>query len=193
MTLKKIVLDLETQKSFQEVGGRGKNHLLKISVCGIYSYDTDKYQVFREHELSKLSSILQTADQVIGYNIVDFDFQVLQPYLNFDVKTIPALDLLVEIVKVIGHRIKLEDVAQATLGKGKSGSGMDALLYFKQGRWDNLEKYCLDDVKVTKQVYDYALKNGKLLYKDFFKSKEMPIKIEEATQRVGVLHQAALF
>ncbi len=191
--LKKIVLDLETQKSFQEVGGRGKNHLLKISVCGIYSYDTDKYQVFREHELSKLSAILQTADQVIGYNIIDFDFQVLQPYLNFDVKTIPALDLLVEIVKVIGHRIKLEDVAQATLGKGKSGSGMDALLYFKQGRWDNLEKYCLDDVKVTKQVYDYALKNGKLLYKDFFKSKEMPIKIEEATQRVGVLHQAALF
>jgi DEAD/DEAH box helicase domain-containing protein len=191
--LKKIVLDLETQKSFQEVGGRGKNHLLKISVCGIYSYDTDKYQVFREHELSKLSSILQTADQVIGYNIIDFDFQVLQPYLNFDVKTIPALDLLVEINKVIGHRIKLEDVAQATLGKGKSGSGMDALLYFKQGRWDNLEKYCLDDVKVTKQIYDYAFKNGKLLYKDFFKSKEMPIKIEEATQRVGVLHQAALF
>jgi DEAD/DEAH box helicase domain-containing protein len=167
--------------------------LLKISVCGIYSYDTDKYQIFREHELSKLSTILQTADQVIGYNIIDFDFQVLQPYLNFDVKTIPALDLLVEIVKVIGHRIKLEDVAQATLGKGKSGSGMDALLYFKQGRWDNLEKYCLDDVKVTKQIYDYALKNGKLLYKDFFKSKEMPIKIEEAKQKVGVLHQAALF
>jgi major membrane immunogen (membrane-anchored lipoprotein) len=67
------------------------------------------------------------------------------------------------------------------------------LLYFKQGRWDNLEKYCLDDVKVTKQIYDYAFKNGKLLYKDFFKSKEMPIKIEEAKQRMGVQHQAALF
>ncbi len=191
--LKKIVLDLETQKSFQEVGGRGKNHLLKISVCGIYSYDTDKYQIFREHELTKLSPILQTADQIIGFNIKDFDFQVLQPYLNFDVNTLPYLDILEEIEKVLGHRIKLEDVAQGTLGKGKSGSGMDALLYFKQGRWDNLEKYCLDDVKVTKQVYDYALKNGKLLYKDFFKSKEMPIKIQEATQRVGVMHQPALF
>ena len=80
--LKKIVLDLETQKSFQDVGGRGKNHLLKISVCGIYDYSTDRFQIFEEHELSKLSPILQTADQIIGYNIKDFDFEVLRPYLN---------------------------------------------------------------------------------------------------------------
>lgn len=191
--LKKIVLDLETQKSFQEVGGRGKNHLLKVSVCGIYRYDLDKYQIFREHELSKLSPILQTSDQIIGYNIKDFDFQVLQPYLNFDISQVPYLDLLEEIDKILGHRIKLEDVAQATLGKGKSGSGLDALLFFKQGRFDALEKYCLDDVKVTKQIYDYALNNKKLLYKDFFKTKEIPITILEATERAGVMHQAALF
>jgi DEAD/DEAH box helicase domain-containing protein len=193
MKLKKIVLDLETQKSFQEVGGRGKNHLLKISVCGIYSYETDKYSIFEEHELGKLSPILQTADQIIGYNIKDFDFEVLKPYLNFDIFTIPYLDLLEEIANNLGHRIKLEDVAQGTLGAGKSGSGLQAILYYKNGRMDLLKKYCLDDVKVTKQIYDYALKNGKLLYKDFFKTKEMPIKIQEAKQRVGVLHQAALF
>jgi len=51
----------------------------------------------------------------------------------------------------------------------------------------------LDDVKITKQVYDYVLKNGKLLYKDFFKTKEIPLKILEAVPRVGVKHQAALF
>ncbi len=191
--LKKIVLDLETQKSFDDVGGRGKNHLLKISVCGIYDYTTDKYQIYREHEIPKLASLLQTADQIIGYNIKDFDFEVLRPYLNFNIDNVPYLDLLEEIAKAIGHRIKLEDVAQATLGKGKSGSGLDALLYFKQGRWDVLEKYCLDDVKVTKQVYDYVLKNGKLLYKDFFKVKEIPLKVLEPVQRQGVKHQAALF
>ncbi|MBL8030606.1 MAG: ribonuclease H-like domain-containing protein [Candidatus Doudnabacteria bacterium] len=191
--LKKIVLDLETQKSFDDVGGRGKNHLLKISVCGIYDYTTDKYSIYREHEIPKLGSLLQTADQIIGYNIKDFDFEVLRPYLNFNIDTVPYLDLLEEIAKAIGHRIKLEDVAQATLGKGKSGSGKDALLYFKQGRWDTLEKYCLDDVKVTKQVYDYVFKTGKLLYKDFFKVKEIPLKVSEPLQRQGVKHQAALF
>ena len=191
--LKKIVLDLETQKLFEEVGGRGKNHLLKISVVGIYDYSTDKYQVFREHEIPKLSSILQTADQVIGFNIKDFDFEVLRPYLNFNIDDLPYCDLLLEITKVLGHRIKLEDVAQATLGKGKSGDGKEAVMYFRQGRWDSLEKYCLDDVKITKQIYDYVLKNKKLLYKDFFKAKEVPIKLEDAVQRQGVMHQAALF
>lgn len=191
--LKKIVLDLETQKSFQEVGGRGKNHLLKVSVACIYDYSTDRYQAFEEYELSKLGPILQTADQIIGYNIKDFDFEVLQPYLNFNLSEIPYLDLLAEIEKVLNHRIKLEVVAQGTLGSGKSGSGTEALLFYKNGRMDLLKKYCLDDVKITKQIYDYALKNGKLLYKDFFKTKEIPLKIAEAAPRLGVKHQAALF
>ncbi len=191
--LKKIVLDLETQKAFEDVGGRGKNHLLKISVCGIYDYSADKYLIFEERELSKLSPILETADQIIGYNIIDFDFEVLKPYLNFDISQVPYLDILKEIEKVLGHRIKLEDVAQATLGTGKSGSGKEALLYFKNGRMDLLKKYCLDDVKLTRQIYEYALKNQKLLYRDFFKIKEMPMQILEAVARAGVKHQAALF
>ena len=191
--LKKIVLDLETQKSFQEVGGRGKNHLLKVSVAGIYDYSTDKYSVYEEHEIPKLGSILQTADQIIGFNIKDFDFEVLKPYLNFDIFRVPYLDLLEEIEKVLHHRIKLELVAQGTLGSGKSGSGLEALLYFKQGRMDLLKKYCLDDVKITKQIYDYALRNQKVLYKDFFKTKEAGLKIAEAVPRMGVQHQTALF
>ena len=184
--LKKIVLDLETQKSFQDVGGRGKNHLLKVSVCCIYDYSTGKYSSYEEHELAKLAPILQTADQIIGYNIKDFDFEVIQPYLNFNINEVPALDLL-------HHRIKLDIVAQGTLGTGKSGNGLEAILYYQNGRMDLLKKYCLDDVKITKQVYDYALKNGKLLYKDFFKTKEIALKIMEAVPRIGVQHQAALF
>jgi len=193
MSLKKIVLDLETQKSFQEVGGRGKNHLLKVSVAVIYDYSTGKYTAYEEHELPKLSPILQSADQIIGYNIKDFDFEVIQPYLNFDISQVPYLDLLSEIEKVLGHRIKLELVAQGTLGSGKSGSGLEAILYYQNGRMDLLKKYCTDDVKITKQIYDYALKNGKVLYKDFFKTKEIPLKLMEPEPRVGVKTQAALF
>jgi DEAD/DEAH box helicase domain-containing protein len=191
--LKKIVLDLETQKSFQEVGGRGKNHLLKISVACIYNYSTDKYSSYEEGEIGKLAPILQTADQIIGYNIKDFDFEVIQPYLNFDILKIPYLDLLEEIEKVLRHRIKLDLVAQGTLGSGKTGSGLEALLFYKNGRMDLLRKYCLDDVKITKQVYDYAMKNGKILYKDFFKTKEVLLKIADAVPRLGVQHQTALF
>ncbi len=191
--LKKIVLDLETQKSFEEVGGRGKNHLLKISVCVIYDYSTGKYISYEEHEIPKLGEVLQTADQIIGYNIKDFDFEVLQPYLNFDIFQVPYYDILEELAKVLGHRIKLESVAQGTLAAGKSGNGLEAILYYKNGRMDLLKKYCTDDVKITKQIYDYALKNQKILYRDFFKMKEIPLKVAEPQPRMGVMHQAALF
>lgn len=191
--LKKIVLDLETQKSFEEVGGRGRNHLLKVSVCGIYDYSTNQYTIYEEHELPKLASVLQTADQIIGFNIKNFDFAVLQPYMNFDVNTLPYYDLLEEIEKVIGHRVKLESVAQGTIGSGKSGNGLEALLYYKNGRMDLLKKYCLDDVRVTKEVYDYALKNQKLLYRDYFNIREMPVQCAEPNSRSGVFHQAVLF
>ncbi len=191
--LKKIVLDLETQKTFDEVGGRGKNHLLKISVCGVYFYESDRYVCYEERELAQLAPLLQAADQIIGFNIRDFDFQVLQPYVNFELTQVPYLDLLVEIERALGHRIKLEAVAQGTLGSGKSGTGLDAITYFRSGRMDQLKKYCLDDVRVTRQVYDYAMKNSKVLYKDFFATREIPLKLSEAVPRSGVVSQGALF
>lgn len=191
--LKKIVLDLETQKSFEEVGGRGKNHLLKVSVCGIYDYSTDQYSIYEEHEMPRLGSLLQSADQIIGFNIKNFDFEVLRPYMNFNVDQLPYYDILEEIERVIGHRIKLESVAQGTIGSGKSGNGLEALLYFKNGRMDLLKKYCLDDVKVTKQVYDFALKNQKLLYRDYFNIRELPVTCSEPISREGVMRQEVLF
>jgi DEAD/DEAH box helicase domain-containing protein len=191
--LKKIVLDLETQKSFEDVGGRGKNHLMKVSVCGIYDYSLDRYSIFEEHELPRLGVILQAADQIIGYNIKNFDFAVLQPYLNFDLGKIPYYDMLEEIEKVIGHRIRLDDVAKGTIGSGKTGNGLEALLYYKNDRMDLLKKYCLDDVRITKEVYDYALKNQKLLYRDYFNIRELPITCLEPYNRAGVLRQEVLF
>lgn len=191
--LKKIVLDLETQKSFDDVGGRGKNHLLKVSVCGVYNYITDQYSIYEEHELPHLAPLLQSADQIIGFNIKQFDFEVLQPYLNFNIFEVPYYDILQEIEKVIGHRIKLESVAQGSLGTGKSGNGLEALLYYKNGKMSELKKYCLDDVKITKAVYEYALKNQKLLYRDYFQVRELPIKCTEPVSRVGVLTQKVLF
>ncbi len=191
--LKKIVLDLETQKSFDEVGGRGKNHLLKVSVCGIYDYSQDKYLIFEEHELPRLAPILQSADQIIGFNIKSFDFEVLQPYMNFNLGELPYYDLLEEIDRAIGHRVSLETVAQGTIGSGKSGNGLEAILYFRNNRLDLLKKYCLDDVKVTRLVYEYALKNQKLLYRDYFSIKPVPMVCAEPVSRVAVQRQEVLF
>lgn len=191
--MKKIVLDLETQKLFDEVGGRGKNHLLKISVCGIYESDTDKFTIYEESQMAKLGELLQSADQIIGFNIKDFDFEVLQPYVNFDVHTLPYLDIIEDVESHLNHRIGLQSIAQGTLGEGKSGNGKEAILYYRNGRMDLLKKYCLDDVRITRDVYNYGMKNQKILYKDFFEIKEIPVAWKEPEPKVAVQKQVSLF
>ncbi|HEV8601601.1 MAG TPA: ribonuclease H-like domain-containing protein [Patescibacteria group bacterium] len=193
MAANKIVLDLETQKSFDEVGGRDKNHLLKVSVVGVYSYQKDQFLCFAEDQMYRLQELLASADQIIGFNIKNFDYQVLQPYLSFNLNEIPTLDILQEVEKIIGHRVKLDNLAQMTLGTGKSGDGLEALKLYKQGRMDDLKKYCLDDVRITRDLYDYVSKYSKLLFKDYFETKEIQIHFNEPEIRKPLIRQTALF
>ena len=173
----KLVLDLETQREFNEVDGR-KPELLGVSCVGIYSYEEDRYEAYLEADLkTKLASRLQSADLIIGFNIRRFDMPVLQPYLPFSISTVPVLDIMEEVVKNLGHRLSLDTLAQATLGRGKSGSGLDALRWFKEGRFDLITKYCLDDVKLTKELYDYGKQHGRLFATSRFSEEKLQIPV----------------
>ena len=156
-----VVLDIETQKGFNEVD-RKKLHLLKVSVACIYDSKADAYFSFEENQMLKLEEYLKKADLIIGFNVRDFDFEVLAPYLLTPVKNFPVLDLLVEFEKARGHRISLQSIAQATLNSSKSGSGWDAIQLFKDGKMEELKRYCIDDVRLTKDIYEYGLKHQKV-------------------------------
>lgn len=173
----KLVLDLETQKEFSEVEGR-KPELLGVSVVGVYSYETNRYDAYLEADLrDKLAPRLQAAELLIGFNSRRFDLPVLQPYLPYDGSALPMLDIMEEVVKNLGHRVSLDSIAQATLGRGKSGSGLDALRWFKEGRFDLITKYCLDDVKLTKEVYDYGKEHGRLFATSRFGGEKLQIPV----------------
>jgi len=159
----KIVLDLETQKTFDEVGGRNYEDLL-ISVVGVYRYETDSYECYLEKELHLLENLLIDCPLVIGFNHRKFDLPVLQRYVQVDTTQIPLLDLMEDIYNRIGHRVSLDSVAQATLKTGKTGHGLDAIDYYRQGEWEKLKQYCLNDVKITRGVYEYGRQNGHVYY-----------------------------
>ncbi len=160
-----LVLDIETANSFADVGKYDPS-LLKVSLVGVYSYATDKYESFLEPDLPKLWRMVESADRVIGYNIIGFDWPCLNSYYPGDLLKLPTLDLLVEIEKSLGFRIKLDDVAHGSLGVGKSGNGLQAIEFFRRGEIDKLREYCLQDVKVTKEVYEFGLANNLVKYKD---------------------------
>ena len=163
---KEIVFDIETQNTFADIGGY-KPTLLKISLIGVYFYETDTYECFLVDELHKLWPRLEQTDRLIGYNSEHFDIPVMNNYYPGDLAVLPHLDIMEIVEQSLGHRLKLDSIAEATLGYGKSGTGLQAVEYWKQGQIEELKEYCLQDVKVTKEVYEYGLKHGALAYPDF--------------------------
>lgn len=173
----KLVIDIETQNSFKEVGGKSNLDQLKISLVGAYWYGDGKYYTFLENELDKLSELIQQADLIIGFNLHGFDYPVLQNYLkDINFSGLKTLDIMWEMEKHLGYKVKLEKVAQGCLNAGKSGSGLDAIKYWKEGDIESLKKYCLQDVKVTKDIYEYGVKNQEILFKALWRKYKVPVK-----------------
>ena len=174
------VLDLETQKTFSEVG-RDKLHQLKISVAGYYDYASGLYLTFEENEISRLEEYLKRSDLVIGFNINGFDLPVLQPYLAGRIEDVPVLDILEEIKNVLGHRVSLQSLAIGTLNQTKSGSGWDAVRLFHEGRMEELKRYCLDDERITKDIFEYGRDHGRVYFKSQkdFGIHEVPVDCGE--------------
>ncbi len=163
--MRKIVFDIETTNFFTDTGSNDPASLSLACVC-IYDSATNTYGSFFEEELPKLWPILEKADLLIGYNSDHFDIPLLNKYYPGDLSGIKSLDLMKKIQKVLGRRIGLDAVASATIGSRKSGSGALANIWWRQGERQRVVDYCLDDVRITKAIYDHALKHGKVQYPD---------------------------
>jgi DNA polymerase elongation subunit (family B) len=166
---KPIVIDFETQKSFREAPDVRD---LKISVAGVYDYQTDQLVAYEEHQLGEMISVFEQASIIIGFNHDHFDMPVLQPYYPGDVTHFKTFDILTDVKNIVGRRISLDNLVQATLGEGKSGHGLQAIQFFREGKMDELKKYCLDDVRLTKELFEYGVANGKIYYPDQFGNGE---------------------
>jgi uncharacterized protein YprB with RNaseH-like and TPR domain len=180
--MRKIVFDIETKNIFADVG-KNDPSLLDISVVGVYDSSDDSYVAYLEEDFPKLWPILEKADLLIGYNSEHFDLPLLNKYYAGDLYKIPHIDLLKEIRASAGRRMKLDQVAEGTLGINKSGHGLQAITWWRQGEIEKVKKYCLDDVRITKELYEYALKNKKLKYKEGGAIIEVPLKTDGWEQK----------
>jgi DEAD/DEAH box helicase domain-containing protein len=158
-----LVFDLETQRSFQDVGGRSAMRELGMSIGVVYSFRSDTFRAFLEQEAQALIDRLRSAELVIGFNLLGFDYEVLKGYQDVPLETVPTLDIMFYLQDRLGFRPKLDSVVQATLGAGKSADGLQALLWWKEGRLDLIEKYCTDDVRLTRDLYLYGRRNRHVL------------------------------
>ncbi len=158
----KIVFDIETKNSFADVGGEANLRNLDVSVVGVYSYNQDKYFCFEENELDRLGELLKRAHLLVGFSSKRFDLPILEKYFDFKISGVNHFDILEEIEKNFGRRIGLDALAQANLGIGKTGKGLEAIELYRRGEIEKLKSYCLQDVKITKEIFELIQNKGYL-------------------------------
>jgi len=168
-----VYFDLETQRTANDVGGWDKKRDMGMSLGVTYSTRLGEYQIFSEKRVDDLVQQLLRADLVVGFNVINFDYEVLMGYTVLDLPhQCRTLDMLVDIEAKLGHRLGLDAVASASLGVGKTGDGLDAIRWWREGKLLDIAEYCCFDVKNTKLVHEYGATNKKLLYDDRFKQRK---------------------
>jgi len=159
-----VYFDLESQKLFEEVSGREPSKLLLA--CGVtWSTARNDFAVYWEKDASALVSELKSADRVIGFNIISFDYEVLKPYApNENFRSIRSIDMLVDIFRTLNFRLSLDSIAKASLGATKTANGLQSVEWYKNGELDKVAEYCKADVDITRRVYEFGRDNGFVYY-----------------------------
>jgi DEAD/DEAH box helicase domain-containing protein len=169
-----VVFDVETKNTFDEVESNDPV-ALDISVLCAYDSKTEQYSTYLQEDFPKLWPLLEKTDMLVTFNGDHFDIPLLNKYYHGNLSQIKSLDLLKEVRNSLGRRIKLDDLADATLGKKKIAHGLEAIKWWREGKIDMIIKYCLEDVKITKEIFDYAREHKHLKYKDNGELKEIPL------------------
>lgn len=172
--MRAVTFDIETTGS---AGALDRNNLsrMEISIVGIHDSETNEYTSYAKEEFPQLWPIIERADMLIGFNSDQFDIPILNKYYPGDLTKIKSLDLLVEVQKALGRRIRLQSLAEATLGRGKGGDGLKAVEWWAKGEVDKIRKYCIEDVRITREIFDYAVEHGGLKYMDLRTKRDIKI------------------
>jgi DEAD/DEAH box helicase domain-containing protein len=160
-----IFFDLETQRSAAEVGGWHNAHLMRMALAVIYDTQTEQFETFFENDVHRLIERLGEADLVVGFNVISFDYAVLRGYTDTDLSALPTFDMLAAIHQRLGYRLALGHLAEETLGASKGADGLQSLIWWKEGRVDEIEQYCRQDVQLLVDLLDHASEHGHLCFR----------------------------
>lgn len=184
--MRAITFDIETANTLPSFS-RGDLDKLELALVGVHDSKTGEFTSYVKEELPKLWPLLEEADVLIGYNSNSFDIPLLNRYYPGDLTSIRSIDLMVEVANVLGRRLRLQALAEATLGKGKKGSGLQSVEWWQKGLVEKVREYCIEDVRITRELYDYALTNGHVKYKDLRDIREIKLDTSRWEQD-GALH-----
>jgi DEAD/DEAH box helicase domain-containing protein len=146
----------------------------RCSVCGAYFSWLDEYIAFLEEDIVDFLNMTREADLIVGYNHIGFDLPVLQKYVSWNLQELPKYDIMAEIHKNAGFRPKLNDICKANLNHDVKTDSYEVYKnYYWDKEWGKLIDYCMNDVRLTEQIFRIVLKENKLKYLDLNKTYEV--------------------
>jgi DEAD/DEAH box helicase domain-containing protein len=174
--MNQVFFDLETQNLFQDVGGRENIEKLRVACAVTWSTLRQDFKVYWEKDIPALIEELKSATNIIGFNLRGFDYLVLQPYSpETRFASLPTLDMLLDLQKLLGFRVSLDSIAGSTLGAAKSADGTQSVEWFRAGELDKVAEYCKADVEITRRIYEFGRDHGHIFYRSKLGSK---LKVE---------------
>lgn len=175
-----LVLDLETQRSAEEVGGWEHCARMGLAVAVTQDLESREVWVYTEAEVETLLAHLSGAAWIIGFNLRRFDFAVLRGYRDLNYAELPVLDILEEVQASLGFRLSLNHLAQETLGAPKLADGLQSLVWFKAGELEKVIEYCKADVDLTRRLFEFGRSHGYLVYRDYQgRAVRLPVRFGE--------------
>lgn len=112
-------------------------------------------------------------DYLIGHNLLGFDLPYImgrsviarvKPSRHIDLRRYRT-DTIFDTMQVwcgwdAGKYPKLDTLAAIMGFEGKSGSGAQVAGWAAAGEWEKIKDYCLDDVRITRRVYERMKEYG---------------------------------
>jgi len=169
---REIYFDIETLRLSHEVEG-GWASIAGFGLAVAVTWDAENgFRRWFETDAVALINELAQFDRIVSFNGDRFDFEVLSAYQPVKHLSHRSFDLLVDLHRRLGHRIKLDDVARETLGNQKTGNGLDIVQWWRDGRKEEVCKYCENDVQLLVDLVVFARKNKYVVVK----SKQLPVE-----------------
>jgi len=178
MAMTEIYLDVETQRIAEEVQG-GWDNIRAFGLSVAVTWDAaNEYREWYEPDAGRLIGELRAFDRIVTFNGLRFDFEVLSAYGDVRELRGKSLDLLQDLKRRLGFRVSLQNLAQATLGKGKTASGLDAVKWWRSGDpalRQRVVDYCRMDVEILREVVAYGRREG--FVKIPSQGRELPVYV----------------
>jgi DEAD/DEAH box helicase domain-containing protein len=199
-----VIFDCETQKLFHEIGGNDPGDL-GISIVSVYvrTVDADQKELsgvmysFWEHELANMWKLFSGAQRIIGFNSIKFDVPALKNYSPTGFEKLPHFDIMKLVREQLGFSLSLNHLAGQSLGKHKVDVGTNAVEYWKKHDAESMAKlkfYCEADVSLTRDLYDFGVREKKLKYIDKWNNaRDIPVDFSYPASVIEASRQIGLF